>query len=90
MSFGVQTFDSSGVLQFDSLTAVGGVFGDFQKFAAGQSGTTFSYPQWAGLSAYLVDCGNAAPYISLSTSAGYPVVTVTTPATAMSFALVVF
>lgn len=90
MTYGVQTFDASGTLLWDSTTAIGGVFGDYQQFASGASGTTLNYPQWAGLSAYLLDCGNAAPYMTLSTGAGYPIVTVTSPAGPMAFALVVY
>lgn len=84
-TIGIQVFDSTGTLQWDSRTAVGGVVGDYQPYT---SGDIFSYPQWAGLSAMLIDCGNDEGVISVSVSSGYPVVTATSGSG--SFALVVW
>lgn len=94
MTFAVQTFDATGALMWDSTTAGGGVAADYQQFAAGFGGATLSYPQWAGFSAFLMDGygnGYGQSYTSLSTSSGYPVVTVSSgsPA-AFSFVLVIF
>lgn len=90
MAYGAQIFDAFGALLWDSTTAVGGVVGDYRQYASGAPGETINYTQWAGLSAMLIDCGNSGEYTSLSTSAGYPVVTVTSPAGPMNFGLVVF
>ena len=84
---GVQQFDASGTVTFDSRTAVGGVVGDFREYAAGFSGETVSYPQWAGYSAMLLRYGSS---ITLSVSGGYPVVTVSSDANARSYVLLVY
>lgn len=91
MTYGVQTFDGSGTLEYDTTTALGGaVVGDYRKYASGAAGETVNYPQWAGLSAMLIDCGNSGEYTSLNTSGSYPVVTVTTPSGDMVFGLMVY
>jgi hypothetical protein len=77
---GIQAFDGSGALLFDSRTAVGGVGGDYREYAAGFSGETISYPQWAGYSAILL----------LDMSPGYPVVTVGGSSSARTFSLLVY
>lgn len=90
MSVGVQSFDSSGALQWDSRTAVGGLFGDYRTYASGASGETINYTQWAGFAAMLIDCGGAHEFVSLDTSGSYPVVTVTTPVGDIAFGLLVY
>lgn len=94
MAYGFQIFDASGALLWDSTTATGGVTADYQQFSAGFGGTTLSYPQWAGFSAFLMDGygnGYGQSLTSLSMSSGYPVVTVAAGApVAFSFILVVF
>jgi hypothetical protein len=94
VTFGFQIFDTSGSLLWDSTTAMGGVAADYQQYSAGFSGTTLSYPQWAGFSAFILDAGGngyGQSLTSLSTSSGYPVVTVSSGApAAFSFILVVY
>lgn len=91
MSYGVQTFDSSGALQFDSTTTLGGgVVADLRQYAAGAGGEVVDYPQWAGLTPLLLDCGGSDGFVTLTTSPGYPRVTVTSPSGPMTFAVAVF
>jgi hypothetical protein len=94
VSFGAQIFDASGALLWDSTMAMGGVAADYQQFSAGFSGTTLSYPQWAGLSAFILDGtgnGYGQACTSLSMSSGYPVVTVASGSPAdFAFVLVVY
>lgn len=91
MSDGVRIWASDGTtILFDSLTAVGGVVADYRYYPAGSAGGTISYPQWAGFSCYLMDAGGSGNNVSLSTSAGYPVITVVAPSSAMAFTLVVY
>ena len=87
---GIQVFDSTSTLQWDSRTALGGVVGDYRQYAAGASGETINYPQGAGLNALLLDCGGADGSVSLDTSGSYPVVTVAPLGAAFSFALLVW
>lgn len=90
MSVGVQAFDSSGVLEWDSTTAISGLVGDYRKYASGASGETINYTQWAGLSAMLLVCGPGGEFVSLDTSGSYPVVTVTSPTVDIVFSLMVY
>lgn len=90
MAYGIQTFDASGALMWDSSTAVGGLVGDYVKVAAGTAGYTINYPQWAGLAALLVDCGGSHENVSLNASGSYPVVTITTPPQDIAFGLLVY
>lgn len=91
MTFGVQVFDGSAVLEYDTTTALGGaVVGDYRKYASGAAGETVNYPQWAGLAAMLIDCGNSGEYTSLDMSGSYPVVTVTSPVGDIVFGLMVY
>jgi hypothetical protein len=91
VTFGVQTYDGSAGLVYDTTTALGGaVVGDYRKYASGAAGETINYTQWAGLSAMLIDCGNSGEYVSLDMSGSYPVVTVTTPTGDIVFGLMVY
>ena len=91
MTYGLRTYNSSGVLQFDSTTAVGGVVATIQNVAAGTTGYTLNFPQWAGRAGFLLFYDNNAPfYTSLSFASGYPVVTVSTCPSFMSFVLYIY
>lgn len=91
MAYGVRTYASDGVtVVFDSTTAVGGVVGDYRHYASGASGETVSYPQFAGLTPIYIDAGGSSGHVSVSTSAGYPVITVTGPTPEMAFAMLVY
>lgn len=90
MTFGVQVFDASSTLVWDSTTVVGGIPADVRFYAAGASGATLSYPQFAGMSAFILDGSQATAFVSLDTSAGYPVVTVSSPSVDMVFLLMVY
>lgn len=89
MAYGLQINDASGTLVWDSTTVNGGLVIDCREFASGVSGGTFSYSSWAGHTAFILT-NNDPALVSLSTSAGFPVVTVADSATIYrSFALCV-
>lgn len=91
MTFGIQTFNASGVLQFDSTTALGGVIVTTQNVAANTTAYTLNYPQFAGTAGFLLfNDGNSPFYTSLSFSSGYPVVTVNKCPAFMSFSLYLY
>lgn len=77
-TYGLQIFDGSGTLIFDSTTAAGGVVVDLKKFVASDSGT-FTYPLFAGRAASLVGAPSDGS-ITMDTALGYPRVIVTTSA----------
>ena len=90
MTFAVQTFDASGALLWDSSTVVGSIPADVRLFAAGAGGTTLSYPQFAGFSAFILDGSQASDFLTLDMSAGYPVVHVVSPTVDIVFILMVY
>jgi hypothetical protein len=87
-AYGLQCFDGSGSLIFDSTTIVGQVPADVQYFPVGSSGT-LNYPQFAGRSAALIGTRYTLRYATLSFGPGYPVVTVTSAGVDLVFALMV-
>ena len=88
MPAGLQIFDASGNLRFDSTTAKGGVFVDSAVFAPGASGL-LSFPDYVGATAILVDQGRTTddPGITVDTSLGYPRISVPARDEQRSFAV---
>jgi hypothetical protein len=76
MTYGVQTFNSSGALIWDSNTAGSGVIADV-KTVAGDVSATFTYPDFTGRSCgVIVLDGFGDNGVSSDTALGYPRVTV--------------
>lgn len=93
MAYGLQLFNSSGVLTWDSSTVVGGVLADVRTYAA--SGTaTLLYPAFAGNYVRIIhllvwnEAGTAG--VVADTALGYPRVTVSAASTTRKFALEVY
>jgi hypothetical protein len=80
MAYGLQILSNTGTLVWDSTTVNGGLVVDLKEFAPGVSGGVFSYPNWAGHSAFLIT-NDSPSLVSLSTSSGMPVVTVANSST---------
>lgn len=89
MTFGLQSFDASGALIFDSSTAAGGVVIDYREFSPTDTGT-FTYSAYAGLTPILISLGSPQDTIVLDTSLGYPRVTVAAGGSDRRFALAVY
>lgn len=72
MTQGLQVFNASGVLTFDSNLAVGGVCLGFYTVAAG--GSVWSFPDFAGCTGLFLMAGAGfGPYVgTVDTSLGYP------------------
>lgn len=90
MTYGLQIMDASGTLVWDSNTVLGGVPGDFREYSGATAGETVSYPQFAGLTAVLLDSGGVSRGITMDVSAGYPVITVASTGLYRSFTLMVY
>lgn len=89
MTFGVQTFDASGGLVWDSSVAVGGIVADSRQVASGVS-TTFTYPAYAGRTPFLIGLLDTTPAsITVDTTLGYPRVSVASAGIARRFILAV-
>lgn len=87
--YGLQCWNASGVLTFDSTQAAGAVPIGFYSGGAG----VLSFPQYAGLQIHAltitgVEFVPSGSYLSISYAPGYPVVTVA--ADAPTFLLAVF
>lgn len=75
MAYGIQTFDASGNLLWDSNTAGPGVIADILSIAAGASSTT-TYPDFAGRGCgAIVLEGLGDTGVTSDTLLGYPRVT---------------
>jgi hypothetical protein len=79
VSFGLQSFDASGNLIFDSTTAVGGVVADYRTYGPSES-ATLTYPSFPGATAFLVFLYPNTTTVTLDSSLGYPRVTVSSGA----------
>lgn len=76
MSYGLQAFDASGALMWDSSTVNGGVSIDYQEVASAATGT-FTYPALAGRTPFITTIFDAPTgSIVVDTALGYPRVTV--------------
>lgn len=89
MPAGLQIYDSSGNLRFDSTTAKGGVFVDSMIFAPGSSGV-LTFPDFAGATPLVMDQSRTLqdPEITVDTLLGYPRVTVPVKSEERSFLVV--
>lgn len=89
MPAGLQIYDSSGNLRFDSTTAKGGVFIDSMVFSPGSSGV-LTFPDYAGATPLIVDQSRALqdPEITTDTTLGYPRITVPSKAEERAFLVI--
>lgn len=73
MSYGLQVFDSSSVLTFDSNDAIAGVPLGLFAVAAGAGSTTYTYPSLAGrtIKAVGYEVGGS-PNVTIDYALGYP------------------
>lgn len=90
MAYGIQVFDASGALSWDSTTVVGGVVADYREYLAGTSGVLL-YPDFAGRTVFLIPVlDSTTATVTVDTGLGYPRVTIVTATFARRFMLVVF
>lgn len=89
MPAGLQIYDSSGNLRFDSTTAKGGVFIDSMVFAPGSSGV-LTFPDYAGATPLVIDQSRTLqdPEITTDITLGYPRITVPAKAEERAFLVV--
>lgn len=80
MSFGVQIWDGSGNLVYDSSVAVGGIIADVRVFPAGSAGAVLTYPVYLGRAVEIIpltaDSSSSSYGVVADTDLGYPRVTV--------------
>ena len=90
--FGMMTWDATGKVTFDSRVAQGGVVGAAVEVAPGAT-QTVSFPLFPGRTVRFISAFQGGTFTSVDYSAGYPVVTLKTPAgflQAMQFIILLY
>lgn len=93
MTHGLQLFDQSGNITFDSRSVVGGVVVDILTYA-GATTAVRNYPAFAGRTMQIIMVtpwfNGGDPGVAIDTSPGYPRLLVSTTNASRRFMLVVF
>lgn len=93
MAYGIQLFNDSGTIMWDSTTAPGGVIADILTYGASNSDTK-TYPVFAGRGVLLVSVAEWAnsdvPGVTADVALGYPRVSIATSSQTRKFLVVVF